>query len=326
MTRTLLVTGLAAGALLCLVHLHAPQSSTAVHVAGRSDGTYELTSLPGRPLLATFGLPPPPPPPSPPPPSPVSQPPSPPPPPPPPPPSPDTVTPSPERGAVFEPLCQVTFGKAACVRGEAAARCPDKPQSGAVPTSTGAWTLPETYTYFLDRGMVGELGRLFANASVLELGAGKGCYAAALRRNASRPGPGFGVRVRAYDGSPDIAAQTAGLVQTADLTAALALGASDWVLCLEVAEHIPRPSEERLLANLHAHNRQGVVLSWSNNAGGNGHVTLRTNEWAEARFGRMGYVRDLPAERALRRSVSNIHWFRETLLVFRRRLPLPTPY
>ena len=35
-----------------------------------------------------------------------------------------------------------------------------------------------------------------------------------------------------------------GLVQRADLTARLSFGPSDWVLCLEVAEHIPRAHEE----------------------------------------------------------------------------------
>ena len=48
-----------------------------------------------------------------------------------------------------------------------------------------------------------------------------------------------------------------------DLTAELQLGAADWVLCLEVAEHIPRAFEERLLANLDSHNRRGIVMSWS---------------------------------------------------------------
>ena len=59
-------------------------------------------------------------------------------------------------------------------------------------------------------------------------------------------------------------------------------------------------------------------MSWSNNAGGNGHVNLRTNEWVERRLARMGYQRDKPSERALRRAVSDIHWFRDTLMAFRR--------
>ena len=65
--------------------------------------------------------------------------------------------------------------------------------------------------------------------------------------------------------------------------------------------------------------RRGIVLSWSDNAGGNGHVNLRTNEWVRRRFGQMGYEHDERAERALRAAVHDIHWFRDTVMVFRRR-------
>ena len=92
----------------------------------------------------------------------------------------------------------------------------------------------------------------------------------------------------------------------------------EWVLCLETAEHIPREHEATLLRNLHQLNTLGIVLSWSNNAGGNGHVNLRTNEWVAKRFARMGYEHDLNAERALRTAVRDIHWFRDTIMVFRR--------
>lgn len=65
--------------------------------------------------------------------------------------------------------------------------------------------------------------------------------------------------------------------------------------------------------------RRGIVLSWSDNAGGNGHVNLRTNEWVVQRMGAMGYVHDEAAELALRHAVTDIHWFRTTLMAFRRK-------
>ena len=217
--------------------------------------------------------------------------------------------------SVFEPLCQVTFGRKLCMRGGVAEACPgavdiDR-RDGAVPTASGAWKLQAAnYTYFMDRGLVSALAKQFAGGSVLELGAGKGCYSAALRRTGLMTG------VRAIDGAPGVAEMTGGLVHTADLTAELQLGAADWVLCLEVAEHIPRAFEERLLANLDNHNRRGIVMSWSDNAGGNGHVNLRSNEWVVKRMADMGYAHDKQAEETLRRSVTDIHWFRTTLMVF----------
>ena len=216
---------------------------------------------------------------------------------------------------VVEPLCQVTFGRKVCMRGGVEEACPDKAdidrRDGAVPTASGAWRLQAAnYTYFMDRGLVSALAKHFAGGSVLELGAGKGCYSAALRRTGLMTG------VRAIDGAPGVAEMTGGLVHTADLTAEMQLGAADWVLCLEVAEHIPRAFEERLLANLDSHNRRGIVMSWSDNAGGNGHVNLRSNEWVVKRMAQMGYAHDKQAEETLRRSVTDIHWFRTTLMVF----------
>ena len=192
----------------------------------------------------------------------------------PPPPASSSACNSPKCGiAPWEPVCQVTFGRRVCMRGATTVDCPGNVdldrKEGATPLQSGAWKISASnYTYFMDRGLVAALAKVFAGSSVLELGAGKGCYTAALRR-AGLPWVG------AVDGVPDIAAMTHGLVATADLTKPLQADVADWVLCLEVAEHIPRPLEERLLANLHAHNRKGVVLSWSDNAGGNGHVNIR---------------------------------------------------
>ena len=183
--------------------------------------------------------------------------------------------------------------------------------------SSGAWILPPNYTYFLDRGLVSRLSQLFEASSVVELGAGKGCYADALRRAPSARGRQ--ITVRAFDGAPDVSTITGGLVEHADLSSAIKMRPGDWVLCLETAEHIPREHEEQLMANLDRLNTMGLVLSWSNNAGGNGHVNLRTNEWVVQRFDAMGYMRDVAEERALRQAVSDIHWFRDTIMAFRRR-------
>ena len=38
---------------------------------------------------------------------------------------------------------------------------------------------------------------------------------------------------------------------------------SDWVQCIEMAEHVPREHQASLVANLHYLNRKGVVISWA---------------------------------------------------------------
>ena len=46
---------------------------------------------------------------------------------------------------------------------------------------------------------------------------------------------------------------------------------------------------------------------------------LRTNDWVVRRFRQMGYAHDVDAENTLRHAVKDIHWFRDTVMVFRRR-------
>ena len=231
--------------------------------------------------------------------------------------------PAPAPPPIVEPVCQVTFGKAECMRAGAPTACPENVDLVRHDTSTlntGAWLISPTYTYFLDRGLAGALANLFAGVSVVELGAGKGCYASYLRRAPPARHGESRIGVRAFDGAPNVVNLTGGLVMRADLTRSLVrMPPSEWVLCLETAEHIPRAHEETMLQNMDSLNTVGVVLSWSNNAGGNGHVNLRTNDWVVRRFRQMGYAHDVDAENALRHAVKDIHWFRDTVMVFRRR-------
>jgi hypothetical protein len=43
------------------------------------------------------------------------------------------------------------------------------------------------------------------------------------------------------------------------LTLPLALPITDWVLSLEVGEHVPSASEGMLIRNIHRHNCKGVI-------------------------------------------------------------------
>ena len=220
----------------------------------------------------------------------------------------------------WEPTCRITSRfRNKCERGGVSVPCPKAKAkgdfwAGATPGSTGAWTVTEEFIHFLDRGLVEALARHFRDSSVFELGAGKGCYTSALRR--------AGIPVRAYDGAPGIAELTGGLVHTADLTSdvTLQLGkkSADWVLCLEVGEHIPQKHEDVLLHNVLDTARKGVIISWSN-GGGNGHVNRRPNEYVIEEVERRGFEHVPALSKKLRAAVSNIDWFRRTIMVFRRR-------
>ena len=60
-------------------------------------------------------------------------------------------------------------------------------------------------------------------------------------------------------------------------------------------------------------------LDGATRTGGNGHVNRRNNAWVAERFGKMGYVHDVDEQRTLWRAVSDIHWYRYTIMVFRKR-------
>jgi cyclopropane fatty-acyl-phospholipid synthase-like methyltransferase len=92
----------------------------------------------------------------------------------------------------------------------------------------------------------------------------------------------------------------------------------DWVLSLEVGEHLPKEHEASFIENLHRHNARGVVLSWAlEGQGGTGHVNERNNDYIKAQVCAKGYVNDLAAEAALR-DAAKFPYFKRTVMVFRR--------
>jgi len=101
--------------------------------------------------------------------------------------------------------------------------------------------------------------------SLNDFGAGVGQYGHALRA------VDMHIRWRGWDGAGNVAQWSRGFVQWFDLTLpTLSLPRADWVMCMEVAEHIPSEHEAAVVRNLHAHNCRGIILSWAS-LGQNGH-------------------------------------------------------
>ena len=163
----------------------------------------------------------------------------------------------------------------------ALASCAAAKRDGKERLASGAWTISKDYirnagdcsdpsdppslrwsagqcSYKLDRKLARCLATFFSGRSVTELGAGAGRYKAFVRA------AGNVTAYAAYDGLPNAAELSGGLVETADLSVDQpSLRRSDWAMSLEVFEHIPRRFEDAVRRNVDRAAGDGIVISWS---------------------------------------------------------------
>lgn len=145
--------------------------------------------------------------------------------------------------------------------------------------------------------------------SVVDFGCGLGSYVKLIRER--------GIAAKGYDGNPNTPELSCGLGEILDLSEPFQLEQTfDWVLSLEVGEHLPPQYEKIFIENLMRHAKKGIVLSWAiKHQGGTGHFNEQNNDYIKAIFVTYGYINDLEAEKALR-SFSKT-WFQNSLMVFR---------
>ncbi len=157
--------------------------------------------------------------------------------------------------------------------------------------------------HITDETLASALADFFSNQAVAGFGDGPGVYKALIE------GTGKVQTYDAFDGTPYAEDVTNGSVKFLDLTAPqYGLKAYDWILCLEVAEHIPRQYEAIFLSNLVRHARNGTVLSWGRpRQGGLAHVNNRPIEYITEKMRDRGFRHDLEATQLLRNACSREH-------------------
>ena len=174
----------------------------------------------------------------------------------------------------------------------------------------GYWTDANNEGHFFDRALAEGLIPLFSEKAVADFGCGKGDYVRFFREH--------GIDALGFDGNPLTEKLTQGLGKVCDLSKPAKLGTFDWVLSLEVGEHIPAVYEQTFLKNIFDHSREGAILSWAVlGQEGRGHVNTRDNVSIKELFAAEGYTNDTALEAKLR-SCSTLDWFKQTLMVFRR--------
>ena len=122
-----------------------------------------------------------------------------------------------------------------------------------------------------------------------------------------------------YDGSPNVEEVTQGLVKTLDLSVPQDLMRQwDWVMSLEVGEHIPKHFEDIYLTNVLKHAKEGIVMSWAvRGQGGRSHVNELDNIEVVERMLERGFLPVFAWWHKLREN-SKKDWFKNALMVFRR--------
>jgi len=90
----------------------------------------------------------------------------------------------------------------------------------------------------------------------------------------------------------------------------------DWVLCLEVLEHIPAEFETIVLDNIVRAARHGVVLSWAlPDQGGLQHINPRPPAYVKQTMFNSGFEKDVNASLVLRKKAF-YSWFRQNINVY----------
>jgi SAM-dependent methyltransferase len=182
-------------------------------------------------------------------------------------------------------------------------------------SNTGFWNIEgqrfeqeHAYDPLLSNALVSLAKNLRINKSY-DFGCGPGKYVENFRNN--------GIEAFGYDGNPVTSKIPWCSVQ--DLTSEFQLEPLDFVLCLEVCEHVPKEFEDALLKNVDKHVKSNgtLVLSWAVvGQPGFGHVNCQNNDYVISKFQSMGYTYNETESQTLRNNVSNAYWFRNTILVF----------
>jgi hypothetical protein len=174
----------------------------------------------------------------------------------------------------------------------------------------GFWLTHEEGHIF-DPELAQALADLFPRQRLCDLGCGPGKYVRFLREHH--------IDCDGFDGNPNTPEITGGTCGVLDLSEPVQLGREyDAIISLEVAEHIPRKYQDVYLANLTAHAKRWLVMSWAvPGQAGDGHVNNRPNIFAVWKIHRFGFQFDLGKTRLLRKRASLI-WFQNTILVFSR--------
>jgi len=181
-------------------------------------------------------------------------------------------------------------------------------------SSKGFWLTTDEEGHCFDQPLCEAIKNITKNKSLLDLGCGTGAYTKELQFSCTS--------AKGYDGNPNTLEISKGLCGVADLTKKQKFDKVDWVLSLEVGEHVPKESEDILLDNICSHSTRGIILSWAvPGQPGDGHINCQSNEYIIGKMLDKGFNIDWDLTYKLRENAT-LWWFKNTLMCFKK-LPIP---
>ena len=203
-------------------------------------------------------------------------------------------------------------------------------EDGTFERLVGPWPAPY---HFLDKGIANAIAAIVGSASLLDVGAGSGQYGAHFykSRRAGETAPVWlgidgasNVEAFSRTGPPGAGVAYANICDAPRQQTAARVR-QDWVMSLEVGEHLPLTCLPTYTALLHRANRRGLLLSWARpGQPGKCHVSPRSPEALVAEFEGLGYALDEAETERARRNASFV-WMKKNFMVLRRREVVPLP-
>lgn len=179
---------------------------------------------------------------------------------------------------------------------------------------TGIWDLDiAERRHKFDPSLAVKIASLYQPTRTADIGCGKGEYCKFFKD------AGFSI-VHGYEGTQDIKKIAVyDDIFILDLTKRRWVGIDyDFVLSLEVGEHIPKKFEHVFIENILRFVSKDLILSWAiPGQGGAGHFNEQSNEYVISKFVEGGLVFNEERSKELRDAAS-LKWFRNTVLCFRR--------
>lgn len=185
-------------------------------------------------------------------------------------------------------------------------------------SSSGGWCFNESKEnsnqHVTDLKLVTELSIFLEGKKVASFGDGPGAYKREILKERKV------LVYDAYDGAPFTEVTSEGRVTFLDLTSPqFGLPLYDWVISLEVAEHVPAQFENVYMDNIARHCKEGIVISWATpGQGGFEHINERPFNYVINLMKKYDFEWDETMSLHLR-SASTFIWFRNNIGVFRRK-------